>query len=114
MVDNSAVGESGLFSLNSGSTGTGPQVFQPGSGYPTMSQNPKPAIPGVVDVQVKTIQVSEPKAGAVLLPTGSADVVWKFVNIPEGNVSVSLRRDGQPDVVTGRQPCRHRARSTGT
>jgi hypothetical protein len=97
-MDNTAMGESGIFSLTSGGMSTGPQVSQLESNY-ELVKKAKPVLPEVSAALAKMIQVSEPKAGAVLLPTGSADILWKFVNIPAANVSVSLRRNGQPDVV---------------
>lgn len=92
-VDDACAGVGGTFSLTSG---PGLQAPQLESNYELVKKT-KPEIPAVSGAQVKMLQVSEPVAGAALDPTGAAKIAWKFVNIPESDVSITLLRDGQPD-----------------
>jgi hypothetical protein len=98
-VDDACAGISGTFNLTSASSGPvmqNPDPSQLQSSY-ELGHKVKPELPGVTGAQVKMIQVSEPQAGAVLDPTGAAKLAWKFINIPESDVSITLLRDGQPD-----------------
>jgi len=94
-VDDTAAGNSGSFSLTSGSTMSGPQASQLEHNYDLVPKKTKPAMPGVSGAQLKMLQVTAPQAGAVLDPTAFSDISWKFVNIPASNVSITLLRDGQ-------------------
>ena len=99
--DASVFGMSAAFNLTSGSSGPVmqlPDASQLGSNY-ALGQASKPPMPGQSDVQLKMIQVSEPKAGDVLAPYGGYAVRWKFVNIPAAGVSITLVGENQPDVV---------------
>jgi len=91
--DAAVFGVSAAFNLTSGS---GIQSAQLQSDYALVKKG-KPEIPAVSGAMVKMLQVSEPLAGAALDPTGTAKIAWKFVNIPESDVSISLVRAGQPD-----------------
>jgi hypothetical protein len=95
-VDDACAGVGGTFSLTSGSTISGPQASQLGHDYNLVPKKAKPELPGVSDAQVKAIQVTEPKAGDVLNPTAGYLIRWKFINIPQGDTSLTLLRDGQP------------------
>jgi len=91
--DAAVFGISAAFSLTSGS---GLQAAQLQSDYALVKKS-KPEIPSVTGATVQMLQVSAPPAGAALDPTGTAKIAWKFVNIPESDVSISLVRAGQPD-----------------
>jgi hypothetical protein len=90
---------SGTFSLTSGSSLPTVQAPDPGSlhaGAVTLGKKQPAAMPGVSGASVKMLQVTEPQAGAVLSPYGGYAIRWKFVNLPESGVMLSLLRNGQP------------------
>jgi hypothetical protein len=100
-VDDTTADVSGTFSLTSGSTISGPQASQLEHNFDLVPKKNQPAMPGVADAQVKMIQVTQPQAGDVLDPTSTYLIRWKFINVPQGDTSLTLLRDGQPAGIPG-------------
>ncbi|GEM_PF-2943037 len=94
-TDDTASGQSGTFSMIRDATTPGSPTSQPGSQY-QFAPKPGQVLPGTSSAQLKRIQVTSPKAGDVLAPTGTYGIYWNFVNIPAVDVSLTLLRDGEP------------------
>lgn len=94
-TDDTASAQSGTFSILKDVATLDAATTHPGSYYKP-AQKPQQNFPAASSAQMKMIQVTQPKAGAVLAATGTYPIHWSFVNIPESDVTLTLLRAGEP------------------